>query len=273
VNAPVLYTAAGNRKAPGAALALCHVVGRELAARGLTLRTSDELGVDCAFADGHHETWLNGKNVRLAFVTKAGTNPHAAHDLAGERPTRLALDLAAQVLGGATWLKIRESSRWVHGLAVERLLGRDLLTPSRFLLCWSQTVDPAAQHGTRVLARVARERNIPVLNLKGLELSDALAFAHEHAGIPVLRPGDVLPSRLVPVGAAGIAGPHVFVRLPNAAGSAEWHMCRARGFYVPDFRGVPSQVMTLIGLGLSKETATADDLARLAREHEERTRG
>ena len=274
----ILYTAIGNTRAPVAALDLCREVGRELAARGLTLRTTDRAGCDEAFADG-------ALSIASAIVEPAGVAPHQRSKyVAPPDAPAWALSVAARALGPASWLKLAETTRQVHGRVLTSLLGRDGRSPSRFVLFWART-DPRAQDGTRVVARVADDlpslpEPIPWLNLKDLTLADALAFAHQHAGVPVLRPGDLLPIRLVPEGVMISRAKTVFTVylvggmriVKNPRG--EW-----RGW--DDFAGSPAgrdagypddEPGELVALNLTRETATAENLRRLAREHEERKR-
>ena len=282
----ILYTAIGNTRAPAAALDLCREVGRELAARGLTLRTTDRAGCDEAFADG-------ALSVASAIVEPAGVAPHQRSKyVAPPDAPAWALSVAARALGPASWLKLAETTRQVHGRVLTSLLGRDGRSPSRFVLFWART-DPRAQDGTRVVARVADDppsapEPIPWLNLKGLTLADALAFAHQHAGVPVLRPGDVLPYRLIPSGAlfVGLAYPageyHVLLGDDGqrvAVGlDDDWLGFAALGmrntYDRGEYGGNASNPFDceIVALGLTRETATAENLQRLAREHEERKR-
>lgn len=259
----VLYTAIGNTRAPAAALDLCREVGRELAARGLTLRTTDRAGCDEAFADGALST------VFTPVIEPAGVAPHQRSKyVAPPDAPAWALAVAARALGPASWLKLAETTRQVHGRVLTSLLGRDGKSPSRFVLFWART-DPRAQDGTRVVARVADDPTsapepIPWLNLKDLTLADALAFAHQHADVSVLRPGDVLPARLMPEGALYSCARHAqhAIKLD----SQYWRVSDEQGLWYPansaaDFVSFET---TIVSLGWTREKINPRALERAA---------
>lgn len=291
MTAPVFYTGVGNRKLTQQGAALCYEVGLELAKRGLTLRTGDAIGADAAFLGGAAEGLQSQEQTPIAM----------RRDAQVFRPTDDLPDwtgpLAAQLVGMPVWLQRPPFTRRLFMRSLMQVLGRDGHTPSKFLLCWSQCADPRAQHGTRVAVRCADQHEtraalgqspapIPWLNLKGLALADALAFAHQHAGVPVLRPGDVLPFRLIPNGALFKSRNypsgeyHVLIDGDGdrvACGlDDEWHGFAAFGkrntYNRSEYGGnaIDPHDCEVVALGLARETATADNLRRLAREYEER---
>lgn len=274
VTAPVFYTGVGNRKLTQQGVALCYEVGLELARRGLTLRTGDAIGADAAFLGGAAEGLQSQEQTPIAM----------RRDAEVYRPTDDLPDwtgpLAAQLVGMPVWLQRPPFTRRLFMRSCMQVLGRGGLTPSKFLLCWSQCTDPRAQHGTRVAVRCADQHvtraalgqsaaPIPWLNLKGLALCDALAFAHQHAGVPVLRPGDVLPARLVPDGTLVRNNLLTYFHADN-----EWHAVRPppdrHAMRISSHVSPPIFDIEVIALGLTEETITTDHLRRLAREYEER---
>ena len=264
------YTGVGNRKVPREALDLCREIGRELALRGLTLRTGDTDGSDAAFLsgcqDGQTERGAD-RNEPEVYRPEDDLHPWA-------------IELAARVVGVKAWLKASESMRRLSACNAMQVLGRDGQTPSKFLLCWSRNIDPRMQDGTRVAVRIADDfegcrseqrppavdfaDRIPWLNLRGLTLPDALAFAHQHAGVPVLRPGDVLPARLVPEGALYSRARHTqhAVKLDGQF----WRVSDDQGLWYPANSAadhVPPEV-TIVSLGWAREKINPRALERSA---------
>lgn len=278
------YTGVGNRKVPREALDLCREVGRELALRGLTLRTGEDKGTAQEFHAGACDT------------PDGQVTVYRAKDVSLTRDA-WAFDIAVRAVGSAAWLRYGHNERLLCARSVMQVLGHDGQTPSKFLLCWLWSADPRMQDGTRVAARVADDywncRStmpdgvvdvelagtlpvIPWLNLKGLTLADALAFAHQHAGVPVLRPGDVLSARLVPDGAFIIERWNPEAASFRAFSGGRWLRLDRTGDHASLFETVlpgtalPPGEISVIALGLTQETATADNLRRLAQEYEER---
>jgi hypothetical protein len=284
VSAPVFYTGVGNRNAPASALALCREVGAELAARGLTLRTGDASGADAAFRDG--ATSVDAPGEVMTYSPDDDLPPWA-------------FDLARSLVGPSEWLTRSAQVRRLFARSMLQVLGPDGRDPSRFLLCWTRWRDSraASAGGTRLAVRCAddgdarrdagvSDASVPWLNLNGLTVADALAFAHEHAGVPVLQPGDLLPRRCVPDGSfvrstgsqftvwtVRLDGCMRVARTPHGKTPGAW-----RGW--DDFPHTPTPwegghdpeetPVELVALGLSRETATAEHLRALAKEHDAR---
>jgi hypothetical protein len=75
-----------------------------------------------------------------------------------DRPTRAAYDLAAQ--HHPVWDSLSRGARALHARNCHQILGRDLQTPVRFVLCWHR-----GRGGTMQAVRLATARQIPVFNL------------------------------------------------------------------------------------------------------------
>ena len=259
------YTGVGNRKAPREALDLCREVGRELALRGLTLRTGEDKGTAQEFHAGACDT------------PDGQVTVYRAKDVSLTRDA-WAFDIAVRAVGSAAWLRYGHNERLLCARSVMQVLGHDGQTPSKFLLCWLWSADPRMQDGTRVAARVADDwegcrdvldgdtdsLRIPWLNLKGLTLADALAFAHQHAGVPVLRPGDVLPARLVPEGTLYSRARHTqhAVKLDGQF----WRVSDDQGLWYPANSAadhLPPEV-TIVSLGWTREKINPRALERSA---------
>lgn len=61
------------------------------------------------------------------------------------------------------WANVGDTGRDYHARNVCQVLGVDLGTPSKFVMCWTQ--DGKTKGGTATAIRVAEHHNIPVFNL------------------------------------------------------------------------------------------------------------
>jgi hypothetical protein len=75
--------------------------------------------------------------------------------------TEEALSLAARF--HPAWDRCSDHARRLLARNTFQVLGRDLRTPSKMVICW--TVDGKDTGGTAVAIRLARESGIPVFNL------------------------------------------------------------------------------------------------------------
>ena len=148
---PRRYTGVGARKTPTEILDLMERIGELMAERGYVLETGDAWGADHAFAVGAEGA---GGDMRR----------YAAKDA---RPESIAI--ARQY--HPAWHRVPNDSRKLHGRNPFQVLGEDLITPVRFLVCW--TPDGALTHaersirtgGTGTAISIADAHGVPVYNL------------------------------------------------------------------------------------------------------------
>jgi len=145
-----MYTGVGSRKTPKDIQNLMVSIAANLAAKGYTLRSGGADGADKAFEYG---CGVGAKEIYL---------PNMA--------TPEAMEIAAKYHGA--WDKCSAYVRKLHGRNAFQVLGLDLKTPSKFLLCW--TPDGCISHkirsvrtgGTGTAISIADAYGIPVFNLK-----------------------------------------------------------------------------------------------------------
>lgn len=148
------YAGIGSRETPAEILAIFASLAAWLARRGYTLRSGHADGADsafesgCASVGGPAEIYLpwrgfNGSNSEL--IWNSGDN-----SLAFARNYHPAFDRLSQ---GAQKLQARNTYQ---------VLGYNLNSPARFIVCW--TPGGTASGGTGQAIRIARDRNIPVLD-------------------------------------------------------------------------------------------------------------
>ena len=141
------YTGVGSRKTPTNILKIMEAVARKLASEGWVLRSGGALGADRAFEKGSSQKeifYAQDANFESKSVAKKF---HPA------------------------WDRLSEYVKKLHARNAFQVLGRDLKSPSGFLLCW--TPDGAISHnertiktgGTGTAISIASANNIPVFNL------------------------------------------------------------------------------------------------------------
>jgi len=148
---PAYYTGVGGRRVPEDIYGVMKLVAEVLAGLGYILRSGGADGSDKAFEEGAD---AGGGEKRI-------WRPRDA--------TPEAIKIAGRYHGA--WHLCNEHARKLHGRNVFQVLGRNLRTPSLFVLCW--TWDGCIYHGDRkketggtgTAISVASENGIPVYNL------------------------------------------------------------------------------------------------------------
>lgn len=145
------YTGVGSRSTPKHILASMTQIAQTLAGEGYVLRSGAAVGADSAFEAG-------AGGAKIIYLPWRGfrdhTSPH--YDI-----SQAALDLAARV--HPQWHLLNTHARRLHARNGYQVLGLDLKTKSRFVVCWT----PAGklQGGTAQAMRIAQAYGIPVYNL------------------------------------------------------------------------------------------------------------
>ena len=148
---PSCYTGVGSRKTPKDVLYLMENLATMLANRGWTLRSGGAIGADqafergCAMAQGHRQIFFASDATEQAMLIAEEFHP--------------------------AWDRMTDYAQHLHGRNALQVLGADLKTPSKFLVCW--TPDSAISHaersiqtgGTGTAISIAESRGIPVFNL------------------------------------------------------------------------------------------------------------
>ena len=154
--APV-YAGVGARRTPSPVLASMRDMARELAAGGWHLRTGGAAGADSAFARAAPE------GQRTVFVPWQGYNrwDAAACRVLGAREIAAMREEAAA--HHPAWERCSEKVRDLHARNVAVLLGADMGQAVDAVVCWTDR--GRVSGGTGMAIRLARHREIPVLNL------------------------------------------------------------------------------------------------------------
>lgn len=157
----LIYTGIGSRETPEHILKLLESIGSHLGNLGYTLRSGGAPGADNSFeigcdkVNGRKEIWIPWN-----FFEKRKSN-----FLPGPEHFRLASTLHP------VWEKLSNGAKALHARNTGQILGNDLKTPSKFIVCW--TKDKADSHltvskttgGTGTAIKLGSLNNIPIFNL------------------------------------------------------------------------------------------------------------
>jgi hypothetical protein len=136
----LLYAGIGSRETPRSVLDLMTLIAVKLESLGYTLRSGGAIGADTAFEDGV-------KSLKEIFYDIDATSD--------------AIELASQF--HPAWHNCRSGARKLHGRNSMILLGNNLDTPVKFVVCWTR--DGKDTGGTGLGIRIAESMNIPIFNL------------------------------------------------------------------------------------------------------------
>ena len=145
------YTGVGSRNTPSDILAVMTTVANKLSRCGYVLRSGGATGADTAFARGSLQSEIYRP----------------------EHATPESLKLAASV--HPAWNRCSEYAKKLHARNCFQVLGRNLDTPSDFLLCWTPDGCTGKHNrsistgGTATAIVLAEQRKIRVYNLKNPE--------------------------------------------------------------------------------------------------------
>ena len=180
------YTGVGSRETPHDILILMRRIGYIMAMKGLSLRTGEADGADCAFYKGvvdaydlhrvkfKNEVFVAGPPKSLHYVNDVvdmfrGTSPISA-------PIEKFRETAVRIRG--SWDDLSYFGAMCHIRNVAQVLGVDGNSPSRGLICWAKPVNTIkvtdhkmryVEGGTNTAYCTAILHNIPVYNLYEME--------------------------------------------------------------------------------------------------------
>ncbi len=151
---PLYYAGIGSRETPADILALMTKIAAKLAKSGHILRSGAADGADAAFEAGAIENEYIDTEIYLPWL---GFNGHNSTLL----PSKDAFIMAEKY--HPAWHKCSSAARKLHARNCHQVLGKDLKTPSAFVICW--TNGALGGGGTGQAIRIAKVHNIPVYDL------------------------------------------------------------------------------------------------------------
>lgn len=157
------YTGIGAQKTPEDICRNMSAIADDMEIQGLILRSGHARGADVAFEMGITDT----KNRMEIYLPWAGFN-HAPKDKGyinfkdiDERIVDEAIRMAEKA--HPAWHRCAPAARRMHTRNVFQVLGRDLETPSNFVVCWTEK--GLGLGGTGQALRIAKQESIPVFDL------------------------------------------------------------------------------------------------------------
>lgn len=153
------YAGIGSRRTPPEARELIHEVALELNRQGYTLRSGGADGADSFFEEIAilKEIFLPWKG----FNRRPQVREHSDTTIYVQSPTEDAVELAREIIDG--YDDREDGPRMLLARNMHQVLGEDLATPVKFVICW--TLDGKVAGGTAHAIKLARRREIPVYNL------------------------------------------------------------------------------------------------------------
>ena len=158
---PIYYTGIGSRQTPISVLQMMHSLATDSVGGGFVLRSGGAPGADTAFEQGC-DAAHGSKEIYLPFDNFNG------HRKSFVSINARALEIAA--FHHPNWPACSPIARKMHARNAFQILGADLDTPSKFVICWTVNGQPIG--GTGQALRMAAYYKIPVVNLFGLTTTE-----------------------------------------------------------------------------------------------------
>jgi hypothetical protein len=166
----LFYAGIGSRETPPAIQQIMRIIAAELGSRGWVLRSGHAEGADIAFEYGAFgrpkEIYLPWKGFNGGQVGKDGAIiPESLGNY------KQAMTYAEHF--HPAWEKCSNGAKALHTRNIYQILGQDLNTPVKCVVCW--TKDGKSSGGTGQALRLAEYLEIPIFNLHDPSQRDKLA--------------------------------------------------------------------------------------------------
>src|SRR5690606_12268679 len=138
----------------------------KLSQEGWVLRSGGAEGADTAFEEGATNSFAEHTHeIYLPWIT---FNNHDSMSSGAIVPNRFdnwnkATEIARSI--HPAWEKLSPAAKTLHTRNCYQVLGKDLSTPSNFLICYAKPSGNSIVGGTRTAYELAKKHNIPCFNL------------------------------------------------------------------------------------------------------------
>lgn len=161
------FTGVGSRETPGNILDLMEDIAFKLSQENWILRSGGAEGADTAFEIGALNSFTEVvPEIYLPWLT---FNNHDSMSKGILLPSKWSNWDNAQKIASTihpAWDNLSPAGKTLHSRNCYQVMGQDLKTPSKFLICYAKpTKDGSVQGGTRTAVVLAQQNNIPVFNL------------------------------------------------------------------------------------------------------------
>lgn len=163
------YSGIGSRETPKDILEVMTQIGYVLAKKGFILRSGHADGADMAFEIGAKKYVISSlKQLYDIYIPWSGFNgceKSKNHFIATELDNyELAWEMAQEI--HPAWDRCSAGAQSLHSRNCMQVLGSDLKTPSKFLICYAKTTKSGSiSGGTRTAWELAKNYGIPCFNL------------------------------------------------------------------------------------------------------------
>lgn len=147
----IYYTGVGSRETPKETMKLMTSLAQLCRKSGFTLRSGGAGGADTAFEVG-------AGNLKEIYLPWKGFNGNKSLLF---NPSFEATEIARKI--HPSWKKLTSGAQKLHSRNVHQVLGKNLDTPSSFLIAWTEGAKEVG--GTRTALVLAKQNNIPIFNL------------------------------------------------------------------------------------------------------------
>jgi hypothetical protein len=169
------YAGIGSRSTPAEVKQVMTRCAQALGRRGFVLRSGAAQGADTAFEIGA------SAYPKQIFIPWSGFMGRYANEHTHVGVDEAALSLASEF--HPAWHRCSPAAKKLHARNSYQVLGLDLQTPAKFILCWTEGAK--GEGGTGQALRIARRRGIPIYDFgEPLLLKRWSDFADRHGEIP-----------------------------------------------------------------------------------------
>lgn len=158
----LVYTGIGSRKTPEPVLSLMKDIALILQSEGWTLRSGGASGADSKFEEGAgplKQIFLPWQGFNCRFSTVGGNNGYLVSSR--QQGWQGALETVSKYHPRPE--KLGEQGAHLMARNAMQILGPDLKSPSKFVICW--TAGGKEIGGTSQAIRIAKDFSVPVYNL------------------------------------------------------------------------------------------------------------
>lgn len=171
------WTGVGSRETPQEFQLHMISIANRLTRNGWTLRSGKADGADALFQNGVqasgregsaeiYKPWhsFNSSPNSDSFTLESGLVVMNYWDIAGDRLPNWAEaeEIASQI--HPAWDRLKRGAKALHTRNVYQVLGKDLNSPSEFLLCYAPVQGKSVKGGTRTAYELAKEYDVPCFN-------------------------------------------------------------------------------------------------------------
>ncbi|QXV74697.1 hypothetical protein PP749_gp024 [Rhizobium phage RHEph22] len=162
------YAGIGSRDTPKEVCEQMTNIAQVLDGMGWTLRSGGATGADTAFADGasfaqyeEYIPWHKFSPERIGVEPIKLNQTNEIYDLAAHYWDKYPKEMSDYVR--CDWVNLKDTTKLMMMRNVHQILGLDLHTPSRAVICW--TPNGAMKGGTSFAMWIAMWHSIPIFNL------------------------------------------------------------------------------------------------------------